>query len=77
MTFCRDHRWRVYKESLLSSLKPGGGRDISGAKAGALFNLKNDVAETTDVPTKSPEVIQVMTQKMRRKINLGKLVLMI
>ena len=56
----RYKHWKL----AFNSLKPGGGRNVPGAKAGSLFNLKNDVGETTDVSKQHPEIVQELTQKM-------------
>lgn len=58
----RYKHWKL----AVSNLKAGGnGREnVPGAKAGALFNLKDDIGETTDVSTKYPEVVKELTQMM-------------
>lgn len=56
----RYKQWKL----AFSNLKPGGKRAVPGAKAGELFNLKKDVAETTDLSAQYPEVVQEMTQLM-------------
>lgn len=58
----RYKHWKLaYK-----SLGPGGGgrKNVSGAKAGSLFNLKTDVGETTDLSSKYPEVVKEMKKMM-------------
>ena len=48
------------------NLKPGGNKreDVPGAKAGSLFNLKEDIGETTDLSSKHPEVVKELEKKM-------------
>ena len=58
----RYKNWKLaYK-----SLKPGGtGRqNVPGAEAGSLFNLKNDIGETTDVSAQYPEIVEEMKKMM-------------
>lgn len=63
----RHQDWKL----LLKPQKPGGsvkpGQGMQGrepAPAGSLFNLKNDVGETTNVATQHPEKIEALTKMM-------------
>jgi arylsulfatase A-like enzyme len=56
---------------LIKAQKPGGGRsdqigrtDRMPAPAGALFNLKTDPGETTDVSTQHPEIVRQLKTRM-------------
>ena len=58
----RYQDWKL----LIKDQKPGG-NDFGGrvpAKAGSLFNLKNDVGETTDVSARYPEKVQELKEMM-------------
>ena len=63
----RHGDWKL----LTKDMKPGGSKadtvgktDRVPAKAGELFNLKDDVGETTDVAAQYPEKVQQLTQMM-------------
>ncbi len=63
----RYHDWKL----LVKTQKPGGvkpGAKATGgrveAKAGSLFNLKNDPGETTDLSAQYPEKVKELTKKM-------------
>ena len=57
---------------LVTQQKPGGGgkgkkgrTDLVSAKAGSLFNLKEDLGETTDVSEQYPEKVEELTKMMK------------
>lgn len=54
-----------------SQLKPGGNgrKDGPGVKAGALFNLKEDIGETVDVSEQFPEITEALKKKMAEFMN--------
>lgn len=59
-------RYKDWKLAV-SELKPGGSKrkdQAKSAKAGSLFNLKNDPRETTDVSGSHPEIVMELTKKM-------------
>jgi arylsulfatase A-like enzyme len=61
----RHNDWKL----LVKGQKPGGGvkhgsRDRVAAQAGTLFNLKDDVGETTDLSSKYPERVNVLSKMM-------------
>jgi arylsulfatase A-like enzyme len=62
----RYEDWKL----LITDQKPGGSNNGKGktdrvpAKAGSLFNLKDDPGETTDVSKQHPEIVSELEQKM-------------
>jgi arylsulfatase A-like enzyme len=61
----RYHDWKL----LVKGQKPGGNgnKGMQGrvaAEAGSLFNLRDDVGETTDLSAKYPEKVQELTEMM-------------
>ncbi|EMI19316.1 arylsulfatase A [Rhodopirellula maiorica SM1] len=64
----RHGDWKLF----VKSQTPGGGKsdtigktDRVAAAAGSLFNLKNDVSETTNVAAEHPEKVQQLTERMK------------
>ena len=76
----RYNDWKLY----VKNVSPGGPRnkwgDRLGAKKGTLFNLKDDIGETTDVSENHPEVVaelnnmmdKFMTEMRATKREMGK-----
>ena len=64
----RHRHWKL----LIKGQKPGGGKsdqkgktDRVPAKAGSLFNLKDDPGETTDLSRQHPEIVSQLKQRMK------------
>ena len=64
----RHGDWKLF----VTGQKPGGGRsdrigktDRVAAAAGSLFDLKNDVGETTDVAADQPQKVRELTERMK------------
>ncbi len=62
-TTIRHNDWKLYTRKVT----PGGnGRDgmpgRTPAQKGSLFNLKDDISETTDVSSQYPEIVQKLTE---------------
>lgn len=64
----RYNEWKL----LLKDQKPGGKDKGEGetdrvpAKAGSLFNLKDDPGETTDLSQQHPEMVKELQQRMKK-----------
>lgn len=60
----RYKNWKL----AFTAIQPGGPKSAlngrNGVKKGTLFNLEEDVEETTDVSDKHPEIVKMLTQKM-------------
>ena len=58
--------WKYYvkQQNPFNNRKPEDWRGLKPAKAGALFNLKEDIGETTDVSDKYPGIVASMKKKM-------------
>jgi len=58
--------WKYYakQQNPFNNKKQEDWRGLKPAKAGALFNLKEDLGETTDVSEKYPEIVASMKKRM-------------
>jgi len=61
----RHNEWKLF----VRAQGPGGNgnkgdTDRTGVEAGVLFNLRNDMGETTDVSANHPEIVEALAKKM-------------
>ena len=59
-------RYKHWKLAVVNLKAGGSGREnIPGAKAGSLFNLKEDIAEQHDLSKQHPEIVAELMEKMK------------
>lgn len=58
--------WKLYVQNVTAGGAKKGWGDRTGTHKGSLFNLKDDIGETTDVSAQHPEVVAELTKMMNQ-----------